>query len=36
MEAGDSSRNVLYGRPDRDEMHDYDILYGAKSATLGW
>jgi hypothetical protein len=36
MEAGDSSKNAPYGRLDRDEMHDYDILYGAKSATPGW
>ena len=36
MESGDSSKNVLYGRLDRDEMYDYDILFGAKSATLGW
>jgi Ca2+-binding RTX toxin-like protein len=36
MESDDSSKNVLYGRLDRDEMYDYDILYGAKSATPGW
>jgi hypothetical protein len=36
MESGDGSKNALYGRLDRDEMYDYDILYGAKSATPGW
>jgi hypothetical protein len=26
MEAGDSSKNVLYGRLYRDETYDYDLL----------
>jgi hypothetical protein len=31
-----TAAKTLYGRLDRDEMYDYDILYGAKSATPGW